>query len=65
MAAGSCVSKTQTATKRASPCDVEAIRSALCFRDRTLVSVLAYSGPRPEEVVRRLRWADISERAIR
>jgi Phage integrase, N-terminal SAM-like domain len=35
------------------PSQVEAIREKLNLRDRTLVSVLAYSGPRPEEVVRR------------
>ncbi len=33
--------------------------------DRTLVAVLAYSGPRPQEVVFRLAWEDIGERAIR
>jgi hypothetical protein len=33
--------------------------------DRTLVSVLAYSGPRPEEVVCRLAWDDVGERTIR
>jgi Phage integrase, N-terminal SAM-like domain len=33
------------------PPEVEAIRAQLELRDRTLVSVLAYSGPRPEEVV--------------
>ena len=38
------------------PAEVEAIRVQLDLRDRTLVSVLAYSGPRPEEVVCRLAW---------
>jgi integrase len=33
------------------PAEVEAIRAKLDLRDRTLASVLAYSGPRPEEVV--------------
>ena len=47
------------------PTDVEKIRTQLGLRDRTLVSVLAYSGPRPEEVVCRLRWEDVGERAIR
>lgn len=48
------------------PDEVEEIRLRLNRHgDRTLVSVLAYSGPRPEEVVCRLRWADIGERAIR
>ncbi len=48
------------------PAEVERIRRMLAsLRDRTLVSVLAYSGPRPEEVVCRLAWEDIGERAIR
>lgn len=48
------------------PAEVEQIRSKLgSLRDRTLVSVLAYSGPRPQEVVCRLTWEDVGERAIR
>ena len=48
------------------PEQVEEIRGKLTsLRDRTLVSLLAYSGPRPEEVVCRLAWEDIGERAIR
>ena len=48
------------------PGEVEQIRANLKrLRDRTLVSVLAYSGPRPEEVVCRLIWDDIGQRAIR
>jgi integrase len=48
------------------PAEVEEIRHKLTSpRDRTLVSLLAYSGPRPEEVVCRLAWEDIGERAIR
>jgi hypothetical protein len=48
------------------PAEVEEIRDKLTSpRDRTLVSLLAYSGPRPEEVVCRLAWEDIGERAIR
>ena len=48
------------------PAEVEQIRAKLARpRDRTLVAVLAYSGPRPEEVVFRLAWEDIGERAIR
>jgi integrase len=48
------------------PADVEAIRAKLDeLRDRTLVSTLAYSGPRPEEVVCRLKWNDIGDHAIR
>lgn len=47
------------------PADVEMLR-ARCGqsqRDRALVSVLAYSGPRPEEALR-LRWRDVGEEAI-
>lgn len=48
------------------PADVENIRRQLrSLRDRTLVSVLAYSGPRPEEVVFRFAWGDVLERTIR
>jgi len=47
------------------PAEVEEIRAKLELRDQTLVSVLAYSGPRPEEVVCRLAWSDIGEKAIR
>jgi integrase len=47
------------------PPEVEQIRAKLELRDRTLVSVLAYSGPRPEEVVCRLAWDDIGENTIR
>lgn len=47
------------------PPEVEQIRAKLSLRDRTLVSILAYSGPRPEEVVCRLAWDDIGEQAIR
>jgi integrase len=48
------------------PAEVEKVRANLeKLRDRTLVSVLAYSGPRPEEVVCRLAWDDIGERAMR
>lgn len=48
------------------PAAVELIRSnAVSLRDRTLVSVLAYSGPRPEELVCRLAWNDIGDRTIR
>jgi integrase len=46
------------------PADVEQIRSKLDTRGAMLVSLLAYSGPRPEEVVRRLAWKDVGERAI-
>ncbi|HSO98109.1 MAG TPA: hypothetical protein VLP43_04095 [Solirubrobacteraceae bacterium] len=47
------------------PADVEAIRSTVDLRDATLVALLAYSGPRPEEVVCRLAWGDIGAQAIR
>ena len=47
------------------PPEVERVRARLGMRDATLVSVFAYSGPRPEEVVCRLVWDDIGERTIR
>jgi integrase len=47
------------------PIEIEEIRTKLALRDRTLVSVLAYSGPRPEEVVCRLAWGDVGEKALR
>jgi hypothetical protein len=48
------------------PAEVEEVRTKLeRLPDRTLVAVLAYSGPRPEEVVCRLTWGDIGERTIR
>ena len=47
------------------PSEVEEIRARLELRHRTLISVLAYSGPRPEEVVCRLAWEDVGEHAIR
>jgi integrase len=47
------------------PPEVEAIRAQLDLRDGTLVSVLAYSRPCPEEVVCRLAWSDVGEHAIR
>jgi len=48
------------------PAEPERIRRDLASRrDRTLVAVLAYSGARPEEVVFRLAWEDVGERAIR
>jgi integrase len=48
-----------------SPKEIEQMRATLGQRDATLVSVLAYSGPRPEEVVCRLAWGDVGEQAIR
>jgi integrase len=47
------------------PDEVERIRAQLQARDRTLVSVLACSGPRPEEIVCRLAWGDVGEQSIR
>lgn len=46
------------------PLAVEEIRSRLALRDATLVATLAYSGARPEEVVCRLKWGDVGDRAI-
>ena len=52
--------------RRQQPAEVEEIRGKLSrLRDRTLVSALAYSGARPEEVVCRLTWGDVGERTIR
>ena len=52
------------------PGDVEAIRNRLSQsgpersqRDATLISVLAYAGPRPEEALR-LTWADVGTEAL-
>jgi integrase len=45
------------------PADVEQIRARLDPRGAMLVSLLAYSGPRPEEALR-LRWRDIGTEAI-
>ena len=46
------------------PLDVERIRGHLDIPSATLVSVLAYAGPRPEEALR-LRVRDIGEQTIR
>lgn len=45
------------------PIDIEQLRARLELRDATLVSVLAYSGPRPEEALR-LTWTDVGERSL-
>jgi integrase len=45
------------------PATVEALRAACGPRDATLISVLAYSGLRPQEALA-LRWGDIRERTI-
>jgi integrase len=47
----------------AHPEQVEAIRERLGLRDATLVSVLAYAGPRPIEALR-LVWQDVRERTL-
>jgi integrase len=67
--AGRAVPKPEYQRKRAPhiflPADVESIRGKLdSLRDRTLVSVLAYAGPRPEEALR-LDWQDVGRKAIR
>jgi integrase len=46
-----------------SPAQVERLRGRLSGADATLVSVLAYSGMRPQEA-RALVWSDIGERTI-
>jgi integrase len=45
------------------PATVEALRAKASPRDATLISVLAYSGLRPQEALA-LRWGDIRERTI-
>jgi len=45
------------------PTNVEQIRARLDPLGATLVSLLAYSGPRPEEALR-LRWRDVGTEAI-
>jgi integrase len=45
------------------PVTVEALRGASAARDATLISILAYSGLRPQEALA-LRWDDIRERTI-
>ena len=47
------------------PNDVEAIRAELRPRDTAIVSCLAYSGPRPGELLRfPLSWEDVGERTV-
>lgn len=56
----------QPATRRPmplAPSVVEAVRARLGHRDRTLVSVLAYGGLRPEEATG-ARWGDLAERTL-
>ena len=45
------------------PLEVEQIRARLDARSAALVSLLAYSGPRPEEALR-LRWGGVGPEAI-
>src|SRR3954447_22827148 len=45
------------------PSTVEAIRARLGRRDATIVSVLAYAGLRPEELLA-LRWGDVRDDAL-
>ena len=48
-----------------SPAEVEAIRTELRLRDAAIVSCLAYSGPRPGELLRfPLCWEDLGERTL-
>jgi len=45
------------------PREVEALRSEMNHRDATIVSCLAYSGPRPGELLQApLTWPDVLER---
>jgi integrase len=45
------------------PATVEALRAVAAPRDAALISVLAYSGLRPQEALA-LRWSDVRERTI-
>lgn len=45
------------------PLDVEQLKSTLDARSAALVSLLAYSGPRPEEALR-LSWSDVGTEAL-
>jgi integrase len=45
------------------PATVEALRAVSGSRDAALISVLAYSGVRPQEALA-LRWCDVRERTI-
>lgn len=47
-----------------SPAQVEIVRALMSERDKTLVSVLAYAGLRPNEALR-LEWSDINTRTIK
>ena len=59
--------KRERAVRPLSPTHVEAMRRARLaagdHRSATLISVLAYVGPRPDEALR-LRWHDIGEHAV-
>ena len=47
------------------PREVEALRAEMDLRDQTMISCLAYSGPRPGELVRApLSWEDVLERTL-
>lgn len=46
------------------PDQVEALRAELDLRDATLVSVLAYAGPRPQEALA-AEWRHVRERTLR
>jgi integrase len=45
------------------PLDVEVLRKRMLPRGAMLVSLLAYSGPRPEEALR-LAWRDVGAEAL-
>ena len=56
--------RTRPVTTALSPVQIEAIRRSMTStRDRTLVSVLAYAGLRPGEVLH-LRWSDVRDDMI-
>jgi integrase len=55
--------RTKRVVRPLTPEQVEAIRAELELRDATLVSVLAYAGPRPAEALK-LAWQDVRERTL-
>ena len=47
------------------PREVEALRAEMDLRDATIISCLAYSGPRPGELIQApLNWQDVQERSL-
>ncbi|MGA2925656.1 MAG: tyrosine-type recombinase/integrase [Solirubrobacteraceae bacterium] len=53
----------QRVVRPLTPEQVEAVRAQLDLRDATLISLLAYAGPRPAEALK-LAWRDVRERTL-